>query len=309
VLQFLEGLSDRQAAEAVRARIDWKYALSLELGDAGFDFSVLSEFRARLVADGRELLLLDRMLERFAARGLVKARGRQRTDSGPTARTCRHVLAAVRELHRVELLGATFRAALNAIAAAAPAWLRGVAPPDWYARYARRVEDARLPRSAAGRDAYVRTVGADGAALLTALATPGTPTALAALPAVTALRTVWAQQFATVWAQQFEPVGPNDGPPAHTAHRTRAPRASAGAAEARSPSASSEEPPPSATTPQQARDGGAAVRRRSARTRPKAAPLVRGPGRRPHRSWSRRTMPTPAIASSARRRGSGTWCT
>jgi hypothetical protein len=71
------------------------------------------------------------------------------------------VLAAVRELHRVELLGATFRAALNAIAAAAPAWLRGVAPPDWYARYARRVEDARLPRSAAGRDAYVRTVGAD----------------------------------------------------------------------------------------------------------------------------------------------------
>src|SRR5918998_2080404 len=125
VLQFLEGLSDRQAAEAVRARIDWKYALSLELGDPGFDFSVLCEFRARLVAGGRELLLLDRMLDHFAARGLVKARGRQRTDST-------HVLGAVRKLHRLELLAETLRAALNALAAVAPGWLRGVTLPVWY---------------------------------------------------------------------------------------------------------------------------------------------------------------------------------
>jgi len=260
VLQFLEGLSDRQAAEAVRARIDWKYALSLELGDAGFDFSVLSEFRARLAVGGHELLLLDRMLERFAACGLLKARGRQRTDST-------HVLAAVRSLHRVELLGETLRAALNAIATAAPAWLRGVAPAEWYERYAQRVEDAHLPRSAAARDAYVRTVGADGAALLAALDAPGTPPALAALPAVTALR--------TVWAQQFEPAGPHDGPPAQ---RTRAPRASMRSSESkpvRSASASSEEPP--ATAPKQASDGGGAVRLRSARTRPKAAQLVVSP--------------------------------
>ena len=78
VLQFLEHLSDRQAADAVRARIDWKYALGLELTDPGFHFSVLGEFRARLVAGGAEPLLLDRMLERFKARGLVKARGKQR---------------------------------------------------------------------------------------------------------------------------------------------------------------------------------------------------------------------------------------
>src|SRR4051812_35982895 len=49
LLQFREGLSDRQAAEAVRARIDWKYLLSLELADAGFDHTVLCEFRARLL--------------------------------------------------------------------------------------------------------------------------------------------------------------------------------------------------------------------------------------------------------------------
>ena len=122
VLQFLENLSDRQAADAVRARIDWKYALGLELTDPGFHFSVLTEFRARLVAGGAEHLLLDTMLERFKARGLVRARGRQRTDST-------HVLAAVHDLHLLELVGETLRAALDDLAAAAPGWLRGVAPP------------------------------------------------------------------------------------------------------------------------------------------------------------------------------------
>src|SRR5215207_8509665 len=87
VFQFLENLSDRRAADAVRARIDWKYALGLELTDPGFHFSALTEFRARLVAGNAEHLLLDRMLERFKARGLVKARGQRRTDST-------HVLAA-----------------------------------------------------------------------------------------------------------------------------------------------------------------------------------------------------------------------
>src|SRR5215211_7613358 len=87
LLQFVEDLSDRRAADAVRGRIDWKYALSLELTDPGFDASVLGEFRARLLAGGAERLLLDALLERFRERGLLKARGRQRTDST-------HVLAA-----------------------------------------------------------------------------------------------------------------------------------------------------------------------------------------------------------------------
>ncbi|MFL5253355.1 MAG: transposase [Rhodopila sp.] len=89
VFQFLEHLSDRQAADAVRGRIDWKYALGLELTDPGFHFSVLAEFRARLVAGKAEHLLLDRMLERFKPRGLLRAGGKQRTDST-------HILAAVR---------------------------------------------------------------------------------------------------------------------------------------------------------------------------------------------------------------------
>lgn len=88
VMQFAEGLSDRQAAEAVRARIDWKYALSLELEDAGFDFSILSEFRGRLLENKQESVLLEKMLERFKEKSLLKARSKQRTDST-------HILANV----------------------------------------------------------------------------------------------------------------------------------------------------------------------------------------------------------------------
>ena len=117
VFQFLEHLSDRQAADAMRARIDWKYALGLELKDPGFHFSVLTEFRARLVARQAEHLLLDTMLERFKQRGLLKARGKQRTDST-------HVLAAVHDLNLLELMAETLRAALDDLAAIVPDWLR-----------------------------------------------------------------------------------------------------------------------------------------------------------------------------------------
>ena len=76
----MEGLPDWQAADAVRARIDWKYALGLELTDAGFDHTVLSEFRSRLVGDGLELLLLDALLEQTRALGLLKQRGTRHTS-------------------------------------------------------------------------------------------------------------------------------------------------------------------------------------------------------------------------------------
>src|SRR6266511_2964013 len=119
VLQFAEGLSDRQAADAVRGRIDWKYALGLELADTGFDASVLSEFRARLAADDQTERLLQQLLARLRERGLLVGGGRQRTDAT-------HVLAAVRELNRLELVTETLRAALEALAAAAPTWLQGL---------------------------------------------------------------------------------------------------------------------------------------------------------------------------------------
>src|SRR5919107_160374 len=129
LLQFREDLADRRAAEAVRARIDWKYLLGLELTDPGFDASVLCEFRARLLKGGAEERLLERLLARCRELGLLKARGRQRPDAT-------HVLAAIRTLNRLELLGETLRAALNELAAVAPDWLRSAAPWAWYERYA-----------------------------------------------------------------------------------------------------------------------------------------------------------------------------
>src|ERR671932_2045722 len=184
VFQFLEHLSDRQAADAVRARIDWKYALGLELTDPGFHFGALAEFRARLVAGGAEHLLLDRMLERFKARGLVKARGKQRTDST-------HVLAAVHDLHLLELVAETLRAALDDLAAVVPDWLRGVAQPVWFERYGRRVEDYRLPKRREEREALALAVGADGFLLLDALDAPGALAAAREVPMVQTLRDVW----------------------------------------------------------------------------------------------------------------------
>jgi transposase len=139
VLQYLEGLSDRQAADAVRGRIDWKYALRLPLTDPGFDHTVLSEFRSRLIDGKAEQRMLDTLLDRLRDLGLVKPRGRQRTDST-------HVLAAVRGLNRLERVGETLRAALNEVAVMAPAWLQALAPAEWYERYARRVENYRLPK-------------------------------------------------------------------------------------------------------------------------------------------------------------------
>jgi transposase len=113
VMQFAEGLPDRQAADAVRGRIDWKYALGLELTDPGFDASVLSEFRTRLITGAVEHLLLDTLLTQLQERGLLKGRGTQRTDST-------HILAAIRTLNRLELVGETMRYALNRLAVVAP---------------------------------------------------------------------------------------------------------------------------------------------------------------------------------------------
>ena len=116
IMQYAEGLTDRQAADAVRTRIDWKYVLSLELTESGFDFSVLSEFRGRLLAHGAERRLFDQLLNRCRERGWIKARGKQRTDST-------HVLAAIRTLRRLECVGETMRHALNVLSEVAPAWL------------------------------------------------------------------------------------------------------------------------------------------------------------------------------------------
>jgi transposase len=188
VMQFAENLTDRQAADAVRARIDWKYALSLELTDDGFDFSVLSEFRQRLIANGAEARLFELMLTGFQDRDLLKAGGKQRTDST-------HILANVRELNRIEFVGETLRAALNQLATTAPDWLKLWVPADWFKRYGHPFSEYRLPQKETERLELGEQIGRDGIELLTRVYTEQPE--MGRLPQVEILRRVWVLQYYT----------------------------------------------------------------------------------------------------------------
>ena len=217
ILQRAERLTDRQAAEAVRTRIDWQYLLGLPLDDPGFDHTVLAEFRARVADAGLEQVALDALLAELAAGGLVKAGGRQRTDST-------HVVAAVAALNRLELAGESVRAALEALAAAHPDWLaERICVADWDRRYGTPMTSWRPPQSEARRDELAIAYARDGYALLEAVYDPSAPPWLRELPAVDVLRRVLVQNYTrTITAggrevirrREKEPEG--DGlPPGH----------------------------------------------------------------------------------------------
>ena len=189
VLQMVENLTDRQAADAVRDKISWKYALGLDLDDEGFDASVLSEFRTRVVDHGLEQRVLDLLLAALAAEGLVGAGGKARTDST-------HVISAVRDLNRLELAGEAVRACVEAVAVVAPDWLAAVIDvADWGRRYGARVDTWRLPTSRAKRAELVAAYGTDAVVLLRAVHDAGAPLWLREVPAVDVLRRVLVQNY------------------------------------------------------------------------------------------------------------------
>lgn len=188
ILQYSENLSDRQAANAVRERIDWKYALGLELTDPGFDYSLLSEFRTRLVEQQAETLLLERLLQVCKERQWLKAGGKQRTDST-------HVLARVRSLSNLECVGETLRATLDELARLSPQWLVQQISPDWFERYSHRVENYRLPKAESQRQALAQQMGADGLHLLQALEGADAPAGLKEHESVQVLWQVWQQYY------------------------------------------------------------------------------------------------------------------
>jgi transposase len=216
VLQRAENLTDRPAAEAVRTRIDWQYLLGLPLDDPGFDHTVLAEFRGKVADAGLELVALDALLARLAADGLVKAGGKQRTDST-------HVVAAVAALNRLELAGESVRAALEALTAACPAWVaRRICVPDFARRYGTPMTSWRPPQSEARRGELAIACARDGYALLEAVYDSSSPGWLRELPATDVLRRVLLQNYTraitggkeVIKRREKEPEG--DGlPPGH----------------------------------------------------------------------------------------------
>ena len=203
VLQAIEGLTDRQAAEAVQTRIDWLYALALPLDEPGFDYSLLTDFRQRLLTAQAQDLILEPILQLSREQGWLKAHGKQRTDA--TA-----VLARVRALSSLESVGESMRAALNALAQQAPDWLRAHLEPGWDERYVHRFELARFPKAESARQLLREQVGQDVAQLLASLerAEPQTLQSLRSLPEITLLRQVFAQHY----EQQGQQVHWRDGP-------------------------------------------------------------------------------------------------
>jgi transposase len=201
VLQAIEGLTDRQAADAVRTRIDWLYALALPLDEPGFDYSILTDFRQRLLAAGAQDLILEPILQLSRERGWLKARGKQRTDA--TA-----VLARVRALSSLESVGESMRAALNALAKQEPAWVQAHQNPAWVERYVHRFELARFPKAETQRTLLREQVGQDVAQLLASLDEPQTPQAVRELAEVALLRQIFAQHY----EQQGQQVHWRDGP-------------------------------------------------------------------------------------------------
>jgi hypothetical protein len=104
-------------------------------------------------------------LERLSGVGLLRSGGRQRTDST-------HVLASVRTLNRMEFVGETLRAALEALAAAAPAWLSELIDAGWAHRYGARIDSYRFPKGEDARGQWLGQVGRDGFTLLDAAGAP-----------------------------------------------------------------------------------------------------------------------------------------
>jgi hypothetical protein len=186
IFQFAENLPDRRAAEAIRTRRDWKYALPLARTYPGLDYHLLSEFRQLLCREPAARQVFQQVLDRVAETDLLRSTDRQLLTAG-------EVLAAVCRVSRLEQLIEAMCMSLEAMAALEPESLRTIALPHWYERYSQLQAARDLPRSQEEQTSLAQAIGADAMYLLEAIAGAGDD--LISLPETRILQQVWHRQF------------------------------------------------------------------------------------------------------------------
>jgi len=185
VFQMMEKVPDRLAADYVISRIDWKYALHLPLTYTGFHFTDLYAFRVRLYEHQEERLVFDQLLAKLNALGLIKARGKARTDST-------HLLAVVQRLTQLELVRECLRVAVRAAVVTAAAWVENSLPSAFCETYqVRQSEFGLSDEEVKERLAHVRK----DAFWFLAQVDRSAPQEVRELEEVKVLRTVLSQQF------------------------------------------------------------------------------------------------------------------
>ena len=195
VLQMMEKLPDRLAAEMVRVRIDWKYALHLPLTWGGFSWTNLSHFRQRLLEHEAEYLVFDKLVQKLVELGFMRRGGKQRTDS-------MSILGLVAQLSRLELVLETLRVVLAELKQVEAVWLAKNVPVSYLERYQRQRQTYKMTE--AEIKAELGQVGAEGLWLLRLVATG--PAAMQGLDKVKVLAEIWGQQFE--WDEAGSYVGP-----------------------------------------------------------------------------------------------------
>jgi transposase len=193
VLQMMERVPDRTAADFVVSRLDWKYALHLPLGFTGFHFTNLNHWRALLEKKQDERVFFDELVHKLQAAGLIKNRGKMRTDST-------HILAVVQRLGQMELVSETVRLALRATTEVASDWVEQTVPGDLQERYSERQREYGLTGDEVRRKLVL--AGTDGFRLLDYV-DQSAPQVVRVLSAIETLRQVLSQQF---------PAGPEQPP-------------------------------------------------------------------------------------------------
>lgn len=191
VMQYMEKLSDRQAAEQVGARIDWKYILGLKLEDEGIRYQILTDFRKRIVEGDKVEFLLNTILEQLEEKGWLPGKKKQRTDAT-------YILSAARQLTRLELAWEALSGMIEELAWRAPKWLEQQIDVRWVEAYARPMGWHRLPEKKAEREKVAVQIGKDGHELWQRIVESPFYEEWRTLAEVEGWRQIWIQQYCII---------------------------------------------------------------------------------------------------------------